>query len=48
MDFVGHPETLRVIWVELEVVSTNQRAIRLYEKMGFIKTKEISRWYRVL
>ena len=31
----------------LEVVSTNRRAIRLYEKLGFVKTKEISRWYRI-
>ena len=33
--------------VELTVASTNERAIRLYEKMGFIKTKELSRWYQV-
>lgn len=33
--------------MHLEVASTNERAIRLYEKMGFIKTKEISRWYRL-
>lgn len=33
--------------IYLEVASTNERAIRLYEKMGFIKTKEISRWYCV-
>lgn len=33
--------------VTLEVASTNERAIRLYEKLGFIKVKEISRWYRV-
>ena len=31
--------------MRLEVASTNERAIRLYEKMGFIKTKEISRWH---
>ena len=31
----------------LEVASTNERAIRLYEKLGFLKTREISRWYRV-
>lgn len=30
----------------LEVASTNERAIRLYEKLGFIKTKEIRKWYR--
>lgn len=34
--------------MRLEVASTNEKAIHLYEKMGFIKTKEISRWYRVL
>ena len=33
--------------MHLEVASTNERAIRLYEKMGFIPTKEISRWYWV-
>ena len=33
--------------MKLEVASTNERAIRLYEKMGFIKTKEISRWYKI-
>lgn len=31
----------------LQVASTNRRAIRLYERLGFIRTKEISRWYRV-
>lgn len=31
--------------VSLEVASTNSRAIRLYERMGFIKTGEKSRWY---
>lgn len=31
----------------LEVASTNERAIHLYEKLGFLKTREISRWYRV-
>lgn len=33
--------------VKLQVVSTNERAIRLYEKLGFIKTGELRRWYRV-
>lgn len=32
----------------LEVASTNHRAMRLYERMGFIKNAEISRWYRLL
>lgn len=31
----------------LEVASTNGRAIRLYEKLGFLKTAEIARWYEV-
>lgn len=34
--------------VHLQVASTNERAIRLYERLGFIKTGEKSRWYRVL
>lgn len=33
------------IW--LEVASSNQRAIRLYERMGFLKTREVMRWYRI-
>ena len=31
----------------LEVASTNMRAINLYESLGFIKTAEISRWYKI-
>lgn len=31
--------------VTLEVASTNERAIRLYEKLGFVKTAELTRWY---
>ena len=31
----------------LQVASTNERAIRLYERLGFIRTKEVSRWYQV-
>ena len=34
--------------LHLHVVSTNDRAIRLYERMGMIKTAEVSRWYRVV
>ena len=34
--------------IYLEVASTNTRAINLYENVGFLKTKEISRWYDVL
>lgn len=32
----------------LEVASTNTRAIRLYEKLGFFKTAEIVSWYQCL
>lgn len=31
----------------LEVASTNARAIRLYENLGFLRTAEKARWYRV-
>lgn len=34
--------------LELEVASTNTRAIRLYEKLGFIKTEEMRRWYKII
>ena len=40
--------TVREDTVTLEVVSDNRRAIRLYERMGFVKTGEVSRWYQVL
>lgn len=33
--------------MELEVASTNARAIRLYEKLGFVQTEELHRWYKV-
>ena len=33
--------------MELDVASTNTRAIRLYEKLGFVKTQEFRRWYKV-
>ena len=33
--------------LKLQVVSTNFRAISLYERLGFIKTAEKSRWYQV-
>lgn len=32
--------------IRLEVASTNTRAIRLYERMGFVTVGEKSRWYR--
>lgn len=34
--------------ITLEVASTNGRAIRLYEKLGFLKTGERERWYKIL
>lgn len=33
--------------ITLEVASTNEKAIRLYESMGFIQTAELSRWYKI-
>lgn len=33
--------------IRLEVASTNEKAIRLYEKLGFLKTAEITKWYDV-
>lgn len=33
--------------LRLEVAETNERAIALYEKIGFLKVRELSRWYRV-
>ncbi len=34
--------------VRLEVASNNIPAVKLYEKLGFLPTKEISRWYRIM
>lgn len=34
--------------LRLEVASTNERAIALYERMGFAKTRAISRWYKMI
>ena len=34
--------------VTLTVASTNDKALKLYEKLGFIRNTELSRWYRVL
>lgn len=34
--------------VRLWVASENHRAVRLYQRLGFVKTKELSRWHKVL
>lgn len=34
--------------VTLTVASTNEKAMRLYERLGFVKTELLSRWHRVL
>ncbi len=34
--------------VRLKVADANTRAVRLYERLGFVKVQELSRWYRVL
>ena len=34
--------------IRLEVASTNRSALRLYEKLGFVRTAELRRWYRIL
>jgi len=33
--------------VVLKVASTNQKAVRLYDRMGFVKTGELSQWYQI-
>lgn len=33
--------------VKLTVASANEKAVRLYESLGFLRVREISRWYRV-
>ena len=33
--------------LELTVASENEKAVRLYEQLGFVKAQEISRWYNV-
>ena len=40
--------TLGTERVELEVASTNDKALRLYESMGFVKTGILSEWYKIL
>ena len=31
----------------LEVASNNERAVRLYDRLGFVPTAELARWYRI-
>lgn len=33
--------------LQLTVASTNEKAVKLYESLGFIQTRQISTWYRV-
>lgn len=34
--------------ISLQVAATNQSAVKLYRRMGFLPIAELSRWYRVL
>lgn len=34
--------------VQLDVASTNDKAVNLYKSLGFVGTTELSRWYRIL
>ena len=34
--------------VLLEVASSNDRALRLYQRLGFVRTSELCRWYKIL
>ena len=34
--------------IEVKVATENTRAIRLYERLGFLCCKEISRWYKII
>jgi len=33
--------------VTIEVASTNERALKLYERLGFVPAAELSRWYKI-
>lgn len=33
--------------ITLEVVASNTRAVALYQRMGFVKTRELRRWYKI-
>lgn len=34
--------------IVLEVVASNARAVALYRRMGFVKIRELRRWYKIL
>lgn len=34
--------------ITLEVVAENHRAVNLYRRMGFVTTREVRRWYKIL
>jgi len=34
--------------IQLTVASTNEKAVRLYEGLGFLKSRELSKWYQIL
>lgn len=34
--------------ISVEVASTNKKAIKLYESLGFVPTAELSRWYKII
>lgn len=34
--------------ITLEVVAENKRAVALYRRMGFVTTREVRRWYKIL
>ncbi len=40
-------QTLPSERIMLEVASANHKAVRLYERLGFCKTRELSRWYKL-
>lgn len=35
-------------YAELEVAAENRKAVRLYERLGFVRVAEVSRWYNIL
>ena len=43
----GESETETMIAYVFLVTSENRKAVALYERLGFLKIREISRWFRV-